>query len=342
VVDQNTKSVTNLFMVLAVLAMAALAYSVSQRSASDSEQPLLVPALSDQLNDIQSVSITLADNATIATLSKSAENDNEWVAGSAADFPVNVGKLRRILMLLADAKLIEEKTSSPEYYDRLGVKGMDDSAASGLQIDIVGLAEPISIIVGDSGINGDYTYVRRSNEATAWLVSGRIEPGRQAHDWLDRVFVNLTSDRVQMVTIAHPDGENLVIGKASVEDSAYTLEDLSADEMLSFEGVLTAIVGVPTNLELDDVIAADDFDAADQAPVITTFMTFDGLLLEFSTYNSNEQNIVKLNATATKSEADAEAASINAATARWVFKVPSYKASQLTKRKSDLLKTEES
>ena len=339
-VDQNTKSVTNLFMVLAVLAMAALAYSVSQRSGTNTEQPLLAPELAEQIASIESVSIIAANNTVVATLGKSATDDEQWVAENAADFPVNVSELRRILTLLGDATLVEEKTSNPEYYDRLGVRGMDNPEASGLQIDVNGLSAPVSLIIGDSGINGDYTYVRRANEDTTWLVSGRIEPGRQKRDWLERIFVNLTSDRVKMVTIAHPDGENVIIGKASIEDVNYSLENISADEMLSFEGVLNAVVGVPTNLELDDVIVATEFDAEGETPVVASFVTFDGLLLEFTVYNGADQGLVKLEAAASKSAAEAEAAAINTIADRYIFQVPGYKASQLTKRKSDLLKTD--
>jgi hypothetical protein len=327
-----------MFMLLAVLAMVALAYSVGKKS--DSEQPLLVPVLGDNINDIQSVSITSADNALVAKLTKSSVDGNDWIVSSAGDYPADVGELRRVLMLLADAQLIEQKTSDPDYYYRLGVRAMDDPEASGVQIDIAGLPEPVSIILGDSGINGNYTYVRRTQEEPGWLVSGKIEPGRQTRDWLDRTIVDLTSDRVQMITIAHPDGETVVIGKSSVDEAAFTLENMRPNELLSFEGVLNAIAGVPTRLELDGVVAQDDFDAADQSPVVTSFMTFDGLLLEFAVYNDNNQGLVKLSAAATKTDAEAEAEAINARTSDWVFQVPGYKASQLTKRESELLKTD--
>ena len=55
-VDKNSQSVTNVFMLLAVLAMAALAWSVSQRGGGDTQE-LFVPGLAGNINAVDTVQV---------------------------------------------------------------------------------------------------------------------------------------------------------------------------------------------------------------------------------------------------------------------------------------------
>jgi len=328
-------------MVLAVLAMAALAYSVSQKYGNaDSDHALLAPELADALNDIQSLRITGAGNTLIAELQKidTDANGSNWIVANAGGYPANVGALRRVLLTLADARLIEQKTSNPDYYTRLGVADIDDPDATGLRIDIEGLPIPLSIIAGDNRINGDYSYVRHVNEAESWLINGILDPGRQMRDWLNRSIVELTADRIRKVTVTHPSGETLVIGKASIEDPAFVLEDMPEGSMLSYEGVLNTITGIPANLNLEEVVAEDSSDLTETEPVVARFDTFDGLILDITVYPGDEQTFLRVTASTTDSAADAEAQAINAKTDGWLYEVADYKIDPMLNHMDDLLK----
>ena len=48
-------------------------------------------------------------------------DDETWRLAEKAGHRANVPKVRELLLKLSRAKLLEEKTSNPEYYKRLGV-----------------------------------------------------------------------------------------------------------------------------------------------------------------------------------------------------------------------------
>ena len=45
-----------------------------------------------------------------------------WTVAERDNYPADTGRLRKLLLELAEARLLEEKTSNPELYDRLKVE----------------------------------------------------------------------------------------------------------------------------------------------------------------------------------------------------------------------------
>ena len=333
-VDKNSQSVTNVFMLLAVLAMAALAWSVSRQGGNEADR-LLLPELTDNLNAVSAIQITAANKLVVAGIDRTA--DEAWVLVNAGGYPADVGKLRELLLGLAEAELVEQKTANPEYYDRLGVADVESPEATGLQVDIAYPGGNFAIIVGDSGINGDYTYVRKPAEAQSWLVSGNLTPGGELRDWLDRTIVAVGIDRISAVTIEHADGETISIDKADESQANFELQDMPAGRELSYVGALDTLAGVTTLLELDDVAPAAEIAAATRLSS-AEFLTFDGLRLGIDVYDNDGVYALTVSATAEPEGPAEEAAEITARTQGWAYTVPSYKSDQLLSRREDLLK----
>ena len=113
---------------LAIVAVVALAIAIwiGNARAPKTEVPgvsAAVAGLSEGVNDVKQVRIVGAGDKTIATL---ARGDGGWTVvekGYAAD----VTKVRELLLKLADAKLVEPKTTVKESDPKLGVE--DVSAA---------------------------------------------------------------------------------------------------------------------------------------------------------------------------------------------------------------------
>ena len=64
------------------------------------------------------------------------------------NYPADEGKVRKLLIAIADAKVLEEKTSKPESYATLGVEDTKAAGATSLRIDLVGAPKPVSLIAG--------------------------------------------------------------------------------------------------------------------------------------------------------------------------------------------------
>ena len=106
-------------VVLTVIAVMVMVFT-SDRSAKDEQlaERMFVPELSAEINNVDRVEIIKAGQQEVASLQKSGD---AWLleqVGYRADW----SKLRKLLVDLAQAKVVETKTDKPEYYARLGVE----------------------------------------------------------------------------------------------------------------------------------------------------------------------------------------------------------------------------
>lgn len=346
-----------LTVLLAVLAVLALLVGLMTLlgPAGDSREQELLPGLRGELNDISRVTVRGPGDTVIATLAKAGDR---WTVAERDGYPADVGRIRQNLIALADAVILEEKTSNPEFYDRLGVSSIASATARGLQLELEGPGGPRAVILGDTDAAGSGTaYVRRTDEATSYLVSGRFEPGRRTADWLDRKLLDIPARRLHRVTIVHPDGETLIIEKASRDASEFTVLNVPRGRELTGPWVAGSVAGALAGLDLDEVQGREALGPEPAQPVVATFVTFDGLVVEASAWRVMDGTRVTFSASADRAIADrfattaegedappadfagveAEAATINQRLGGWVYTLPGFKTEQLTRRMQDLL-----
>jgi hypothetical protein len=127
----------------------------------------LIPELSQNVNQVTGLRVTKAGNPTGVELRRLEQG---WVVSNKANYPADVGKVREVLLSLANTRLLEEKTADPEYYEPLGVQDINAANATGLQVDIEGLGKPVSMIIGKPARGSSGTYVRRPGELQSYLV----------------------------------------------------------------------------------------------------------------------------------------------------------------------------
>lgn len=350
---------TFLIMIAAILVMIALFYTTPS-DYDGVDQHLLLPDLKAGINDVDKITITTANNEFVATLQR---GDAQWTVTERSGFPANVGKIRRNLIALAEAEIVEAKTADPALYDRLGVQDLDQADASGTRIDISGPAQSISLIVGETGVHGTMAYIREVGSDQSFLVSADLDLGSNMVDWVNKDLVNIPPTEVHAVTIRHPDGNSLRIEKSTREATGFTVLEIPDDRELSYASIANPIGGVLTTLTLDDVETATALDLSEIDPVVARFETFDGLVIETDAYQLDDGIKVIFRFTADQalansfietddsspeadSEADATAFSstvtkaeeLNAKLGPWVFTLPSFKSDQLVKKMEDLLK----
>ena len=348
----NLRRLTILVLTAVVLGLLALFLSRPEPGAGQGE--LLLPGLADQLNHIDRLVVTGAGNEPLAILLKGAER---WVAENADRYPANVGRIRRNLIELAEARIIETKTAKPEFYDRLGVQDISDESASGIRMDISGGDYSIGVIIGQTSLRGgELAYVRLADSAQSYLVSAKLTPGRRKADWLERSLFDIPSRDMRSVRIEHPDGEIVRISKPSPDATDFTVHDIPDGRELTFPGAANGIGSALAGLELDDVVAATNFDPGSVPPVLTHFETFDGLAIDAKGWRVGDHYMFAFTVAAPQTEAESNANGKDSATDTpdpaerakalntkvdgWIYRLPSYKADEFIKRMSDLLAAE--
>jgi phage baseplate assembly protein gpV len=356
---------------LAVIAIVLALVGQRQNRPDTFTGTLLVPGLAEALNDIERVTVTGARAETIATL---VRGEAGWSVVEKAGYAADLAKIRQALVGLSEARIVEEKTSNPDFHARLGVEAVEAEGATGVAIAIEAPTEFPVLILGDEP-NSASRYARRAAEQASFLIDRNPEIPSTTTQWLETEIVDVPSASVESVTIKHSDGDEIAISKASAAESNFTVAGIPEGRELSYPTVANVIGNALRELKLDDVAPAVD---AAVPSVVTEFRTFDGLVVTVTSTLDGEMPWLAFAARAETSvspgAADAEepgaaadeaseaatesapgaapsdtaapdpvaaAEAINARDGGWRYRIPEYQHGQLTRRWADLLKAAE-
>jgi hypothetical protein len=92
------------------------------------------------------------------------------------------------------------------------------------------------------------------------------------------------------VTIRHPDGQTLVIDKATREEPNYTVHDVPAKREVKFASVGNPLASVLATLRLDDIAPLAERDPTSHSPIVVEYRTFDGLVVTAQAYVEEDKH----------------------------------------------------
>lgn len=362
----------SLFVLLAALVVLGTAVIVAQRSRAPVtvQGSAFVPGLESALNDLERVSLVKAGNEAVATLER---RDGAWVVAEKNNYPADVAKLRQQLRALADAKILEQKTSTPELYDKLGVADVSAPSATGIAVSFSAAGKQLpTVILGDAQ-GTKYRYARRADDKQSYLLDKDPNFPHATGQWLAPAIVDVKGERVQQVVIKQPDGETVTLSKANATAQNYDVAGVPKGRELLYPGVANVTGNALRELNLEDVQPAAG--AAADKPVQVEFRTFDGLVIDVTGTKQDDAAWITVAArydaeqaarfappaaapaapdpnlppeanppaaegatAATGAAVAAEAEQINKRTAGWRYKIAAFQYDQMTRRMADLLK----
>lgn len=240
---------------------------------AEQSRPLL-PGLREHVNEINAITVTGADNQVLATLKRGSEG---WSVEQKSGYPADLAKLREFLLKLADATVLEQKTSNPKLYGELGVDDVKGKDAKGVLVTLDGLKQPVKLIVGNfNGGGGGGTFVRRDGEAQTLLVKGNLAVEKTAAGWERHELTDIAASRLKQVTITNPDGKTLKVYKEQSGDANFKVADLPKGREASSEFVANPLGATLSGLRADDVFAAKDMPPPEKV-YKADYAAFDGL-----------------------------------------------------------------
>lgn len=325
----SSSTLRNLAIVVAVLVAVLVVMQLANGPAEDTTGELLLPDLKARINDIDSLVIERSDQSTVSI----AARDDRWVVASRGDFPADVAKIRQVLLALADARVLEQKTANADRYVALGVQDPEVEGSAGVRLTAAGGGEEFAVVLGNVA-TGSNRYVRPAGEPGSLLIDRDPGVPDDVAGWLANELVDIDTDDVASVSIEHADGERIVIEKVSADDADFTVVGIPDGRELSYPTVANSIAGALNGLELEDVRSAVGEEAATE----TQLATFDGLQVTAAVYPETEETIwISLQATA-EDPGDQRVESLNALAAGREFRIPAFRGNQLTRRWEDILK----
>jgi hypothetical protein len=315
-------------------AVAAVATGDRYASVAPANRPAF-PSLAEELGRVASVG--LERKGLVVTFRRRGD---DWLVAQKADYPADAGKVRQIVLTLAEMRLVEPKTRLPALYGRLEVEAPGDGDATLVSVADQSGKVLARLIVGNRrfdrlGEGQAGVYVRKPGNAQSWLASGNLDFSGNLVGWLDRQIVDIPDSRIAKVSLSGPDGARLVLSRVK-PDGDFAVEGAPANTKFKSGTVKNEPATALEALDLDDVAPAAKMPVPENGVAAASYTTFDGLTIDLRLIRKKETDWVALAATGS-GKAAPEAKKIEARVAGWSYAIPSYKAGLFKTRLADLI-----
>lgn len=330
------------FAGLTAVAVVAAAAVVSMQSDTISLTPGTDPAFPKLVNAVNDVAkIEIKNSKGSFSITRNGEN---WGMDQKEGYRVEFEKVKSAIVSLSEFKLIEQKTSDPDRYERLEVDPpnspesksreitLKDASGNTLAAAVIGKLNPNLFGSGGAG-----TYIRRDGEKGTWLVRGQVQLGEEPNNWMVRQIVNYGQEKVKRTVIIHPDGEQFTISKSSEKDKNFVLENLPEGRMMKNPDEANPLGGVMWRMMFDDVKKAEKQEWPDK-PWVAYYTTWDGITVKIETAKFGEDYWGRFSAAvddgvtdvAKRKSAAETAKEINERTAGWTYMLTAGDSEKLT------------
>jgi len=312
-----------LLVVVALVAISAALYVSMQRSATHATPGLaLLPALPDDLNSVTAVTVRKGSATPTLTLHKVGR---QWSVAERADYPADVSKLRKLLLSLRDARIIEEKTSDPARFSAVGVEDPLDAGAAGAEVAVVTAGGKSAVIVGKSVGSGNF--VRRQGENRSFSVEPSITLETEPRFWIDARLIDVPTALIQNIEFKPAAGPMFSLHRLNPADNSFSLEGVPAGRKAKDGHALAPSPSLLTGLNAEDVAAAGTIDFSSPSQVVVTLT--DGKALTLIGAAVADKHWIQL-----KPSQDAD---LTAKTAGRAFEIASYRYDEIFKPLEQLL-----
>ncbi len=284
------------------------------------------------------------------------KGEHGWTVVEKNHYPADSDKLRQLLQQLADARKVEKKTARAEWLPRLNLAepGADEGAGTLLALRFG--EETIQWIVGKQAKGGG-RMMRLADENQAWRVKPTIRPIADPMQWVDATVVDLKPELWQSIRVEPAEGLGWTLARAKPGDQTFTLEPMPAGKTFKDENISRTLATALQVLHFTDVRKAKkDADASNSLYYHGWFG--DRLKVDIYDEEGGPWFAFHLEAGPEPAKDDSQPAdkedgkpdpalhdlktldiqAMNERLAGWWYKLPDYKASQLNRKKDDLLK----
>jgi hypothetical protein len=323
-------------IVAAVLAISGALYLSSRRNLPrETHGGALLPSLAGELNTVTTLSVRRGSAAPTVTVH---EQGGRWMVAERGDYPADVSKVRKLLLALSDAKIVEQKTSNPANFAVIGVEDPSTPGATGAEISVTTRDGKHAVIIGKPVGAGNFA--RRGGENSSYSVEPGISFESEPRFWIDTRLLDVAAAGIQSIEVKPAVGSAYTVHRvvapagggagrgaaASASPGAAGPPAPKDAENFTLEGVppgrkaadAASLAPSPTaynGLTVDDVTPAGDVDFSKATVATLTFS--DGNVITMTGATIGDKHWVEV-----KSSKDA---ALNAKTAGRAFDIAGYR-----------------
>ncbi len=266
-------------LLIAILGLGTALYFSSQRNrVRDNAGEPLLPSLAAGISGVDSVSIRRGSAKPSVELRR---NGSSWTVTERDGYPADLGKLRRLLLSLADARVVEEKTANPALYAAIGVEDPSSPGAGSTEIrytldaqapQAAAHADPQGVILGKS--TGDGSYVRLAGAASSELVAPGISVETDPHYWIDSELFDLPVAKITTLEVHPATGPGYVLRRAAPDAPDFALTVVPPGRSALDPKALAPSPAAFGHFAVDDVAPATSVEFS--TPATATVSSSDG------------------------------------------------------------------
>lgn len=282
--------------------------------------------------------IEILQGANMLTLERKGD---KWLLTNNEGFPASNEKVRAFLGGLAEADLVEAKTSRKDRYALLSLESPNGKGTNSRLVRVLDTkGKPVAeVIIGKTRIDAfgsgkGGTYVRRPDEAQSWLVDTEIIAGTTLRDWVKPRLFEARRKDIKQLTVAMPDKQNLDIA-LSEDGSEHLLQNIPDGMKVKFVNSIDDIAEAARSFDFDEVRRLDKPPAGDEVSAVTLELA-NGLRCLFRIRRDGGVAWISLEASG-DGDAAKEAEELTQRTEGWEFRIPNSKADAILKDRDELL-----
>ncbi|MDX2156436.1 MAG: DUF4340 domain-containing protein [Hyphomicrobiaceae bacterium] len=350
---------------LSVLVALGLYAGSNRWSTGKVEGAAFLPELAQNLASVAAVEVSQSGQKL--TFERAG---NAWKVRDRAGYPAKTETVRTLLVTLAEAQLIESRTAVK---GKLPLLELEDPAAKDAKsrgvrvLDSAG--KPIvSVVLGKSrmdafGQGRGGIYVRRQDEAQSWLATGDARVTADIKDWVDTQVLTVDTGKVARLTLEHPGEEPLVVEKtppepkaepgkdgkpanatpippppSAAKDGKFRLANMPEGKKLKKDANVDQIIDGLASISLEDVRKLDAVPSGDKVSVLKLEQE-GGPTVTLRLRKDGENAWLSLEAVGADGDAKKKADELNAKAKGWEYRIQTWKADQINKRRADLFET---
>jgi hypothetical protein len=343
----NRGRFVGLLLAAFVVICGALYFSAQRDATREPQGIALLPSLATEVNAVTAVVVRKGSATPALTVHKTGA---DWTVAERADYPADVGKLRKLLLSLRDARIVEEKTADPARFPVIGVEDPGTPGASGAEVTIVTPTTKFAVIVGKPV--GEGNFVRRVGNNQTYSVEPGINVDANPRSWIDPQLLDVAAALIQRIDIepaagqpapgvstpgqsaasrpaAAPPGANgaYSLHRANPADNTYTLDGVPAGRKAQGAAALAPGPTTFTGLTAEDVSPSSAIDFSHAAHAIVTLS--DGNVITLTGAVVADKHWVQIQAS--------KDAALTAKAAGRAFEIASYRYDDIFKPLEQLL-----
>lgn len=321
---------------LASLVLAVVAYSAAAPWNASLGQGRLFPGLAADAKRVTRMEIS--QGSALLSLERKGE---VWTLKNRDGYPANTEKVRALLTGLTSADLVEPKTRKAERYTELEI---EDPAGSNANSNLLKLIDDSGsvvsqLIIGKKskdafGAAKSGTFVRKPGEDLSWLVNASLDASGKIQDWVKARIFETQADKIRKIKLEVP-GEPPMDIAWDLASRRPKLADIPKGKRVKYANSIDDIAEALSSFDLEDVRKAGGAPAADAVSTATVDID-GGLKIVFKSRKGEDGDWLSLVATG-EGEPKKFADDLTAAVKDWEFKLPRGKASEVFKKRAEIL-----